>query len=174
MCDMAMTAADIDALITKVEAGTYTIEKALAEIAAAAKGSDVRAALYALAYTLNKEGKAGAVDLQARQQIANLIAHNNDTEGNSELVDIRVSADGTVYPSAGEAVRAQVSQLSEEVADLKENPVVKVDDTLTQEGMAADAKAVGEKISLITGDVVDEGVEATLHTLIYGDDTANF
>lgn len=68
----------------------------------------------------------------------------------------------------------KIDSLKEEMVDLKENPVVKVDDTLTQEGMAADAKTVGEKISLITGDVVDEGIEATLHTLIYGDDTANF
>ena len=39
-------------------------------------------------------------------QVANIIAHNNDTNGNSELVDIRTGADNTVYASAGEAVRA--------------------------------------------------------------------
>ena len=32
-------------------------------------------------------------------RIDNIIAHNNDTEGNTELVDIRTSADGTVYAS---------------------------------------------------------------------------
>lgn len=44
-------------------------------------------------------------------QIANIVAHNNDTEGNSELIDIRVGANGVIYPSAGEAVRTQIASL---------------------------------------------------------------
>ncbi|MDD7390064.1 MAG: CotH kinase family protein [Lachnospiraceae bacterium] len=55
---------------------------------------------------------------KANARIDNLIAHNDDTEGNSELIDIRVDANGNVHESAGEAVRAQVSQLSEEIANL--------------------------------------------------------
>lgn len=41
-------------------------------------------------------------------QVANIIAHNNDTNGNTELVDVRHGADGKTYASAGEAVRQQV------------------------------------------------------------------
>ena len=41
----------------------------------------------------------------------NIIAHNNDTEGNTELIDIRTAHDGTVFESAGTSVRAQVSSL---------------------------------------------------------------
>lgn len=44
-------------------------------------------------------------------KIDNIIAHNNDTEGNSELIDIRTGVDGTVYQSAGSAVREQISDL---------------------------------------------------------------
>lgn len=43
-------------------------------------------------------------------QVANIIAHNNDTEGNTELVDIRTGLDDTVHASAGNAVRAQINR----------------------------------------------------------------
>jgi len=39
-------------------------------------------------------------------RISNIIAHNNDTTGNSELVDIRVDAAGNTHSAAGDAVRA--------------------------------------------------------------------
>lgn len=39
-------------------------------------------------------------------RVDNIIAHNNDTNSNTELVDIRVGADDNIYPSAGAAVRA--------------------------------------------------------------------
>ena len=48
--------------------------------------------------------KADAQAINAR--VDNIIAHNNDTNGNSELVDMRTDGDGLAYPSAGAAVRA--------------------------------------------------------------------
>ena len=51
-------------------------------------------------------------------QVANIIAHNNDTEGNTELIDLRTGADGKVYASAGEAIRKQFEYLTEKVEDL--------------------------------------------------------
>lgn len=38
-------------------------------------------------------------------RIDNIIAHNNDTNGNTELVDMRTRADGTVHAAAGNALR---------------------------------------------------------------------
>ena len=43
-------------------------------------------------------------------RVNNLITQNNPTEGNSELQDIRLGADGVTYPSAGEAVRQQMEE----------------------------------------------------------------
>lgn len=40
-----------------------------------------------------------------KAQVANIVANANKTEGNSELVDLRTADDGTVYPSAGDALR---------------------------------------------------------------------
>ena len=42
-------------------------------------------------------------------RLDNLIIHNNDTNGNSELLDMRVGANGNTYASAGEALREQAS-----------------------------------------------------------------
>lgn len=55
------------------------------------------------------EVTAGAAALNSR--IDNIVAHNNDTDGNTELLDIRTGADGTVYTSAGGSVRAQVQKI---------------------------------------------------------------
>lgn len=45
------------------------------------------------------------------QRVDNIIANSSDTEGNSELIDIRTSVDGKVYSSAGTAVREQIENI---------------------------------------------------------------
>lgn len=51
----------------------------------------------------NMTTKAEANVISAR--IDTIVANANSTEGNSELVDMRVGADGTVFPTAGTVVR---------------------------------------------------------------------
>lgn len=75
-------------------------------------GKDVRQAIHDAIQQCYLDGKVGAIDMVARNQISNLVAENNNTSGNSELTDIRVGADGTKYPSAGEAVRTQIKNIS--------------------------------------------------------------
>jgi len=53
------------------------------------------------------------------ERISNIIAHNNETDGNTELLDIRVDTDGTTHASAGDAIRSQVNQLSSEIEEIR-------------------------------------------------------
>lgn len=71
---------EIQALIDEINAGTYDLSDALRDIASAQKGEDVRKALYAEAYTLNYEGKVGAVDLVVRNQMDQFVAAHSGTE----------------------------------------------------------------------------------------------
>ena len=59
--------------------------------------------------------KIDSVDTRLGNRINNIVANNNPTEGNTELIDIRSGYDGTTYPSAGEAVRKQIGSLSEDI-----------------------------------------------------------
>lgn len=54
---------------------------------------------------------------QLSARVDNLVANASNTEENSELIDIRVGVDGTVYDNAGTAVRKQFIQLSSEIDD---------------------------------------------------------
>lgn len=65
------------------------------------------------------ERKINDVNDNLKAQIANIVANNNTTENNSELVDIRNGANGVVYLSAGEAVREQIKQVSTGIDSLK-------------------------------------------------------
>lgn len=48
---------------------------------------------------------------QANTRLNNLVANSGEqTAGNEELIDIRVSADGTIYSTAGESVRSQIKK----------------------------------------------------------------
>ena len=49
------------------------------------------------------------------QRLNNLIVDGQQTEGNTELLDIRVGYDGTIYDTAGNAVRGQVSDLNDDL-----------------------------------------------------------
>ena len=110
------------------------IEQNLAFILSSRYGEDVRQAIHDAIHDCYEDGKAGAVDLTAREQIANLVANApSGSEKDSELVDIRVGYKGTTYRSAGEAVRRQVGKLSEDLDKLNEGGLVLKDKVIEED-----------------------------------------
>ena len=95
------------------------IFECLETILKAAYGRDVRQAIHDAIRACYEDGKAGSVDPTARLRIDNLVAHNNSTDENSELVDARISYDNIQYPSVGEAIRNQCSYLAELINGVK-------------------------------------------------------
>lgn len=103
-----------------------TIIDYLNKIKTAVYGKDVRQSIIDAIQQCYYDGKAGTVDLKARQDIdlANVRIDNivslpeGSTAADAELQDIRVGADGTTYDSAGTAIREQISSLSEEIVHL--------------------------------------------------------
>ncbi len=95
------------------------IQNLLQQLLNAVYGKDVRQAIHDAIEKCYYDGKAGAVDLEARQKIdvANARIDNftalseGSTTGDAELQDIRVGVNGVIYGSAGTAVRKQFENL---------------------------------------------------------------
>lgn len=67
--------------------------------------------------------------VEINERVNNIIAHNNDTDGNSELIDLRTTYDGQVKTSAGSAVRSQISTLNSRINNLvREQSTGELDD----------------------------------------------
>lgn len=77
--------------------------------------ANVNAKYNATVNEVNETVEETTAELSAR--LDNVIAHNNDTEGNTELIDIRVDRNGTSYASAGEHVR----KIEDDIASLTIN-----------------------------------------------------
>ena len=92
------------------------IEQNLQKILSSRYGKDVRQSIHDGIHDCYEDGKAGAVDLVARERINNLSKlEPGSTTGDAELRDIRIGYDGTEYENAGEAVRGQIGPLSEDI-----------------------------------------------------------
>lgn len=70
-----LTPTERQSIMDEVDAGTFDLENALDDIATKQRGEDVRRAMYGGILLVNKEGKAGAVDVKARAKM-DLLAQN--------------------------------------------------------------------------------------------------
>ena len=87
------------------------IQEYLDKIKNAVYGREVRQAIHDGIEECYKDGKAGAVDLVAREQIAELVAPSGEAPSAAEVTDARIGADGTTYTSLGLANRTQFDEL---------------------------------------------------------------
>lgn len=94
------------------------IQEYLYKIKNAVYGREVRQAIHDGIHQCYEDGKAGAVDLVAREEIAELIAPSGEAPSAAEVTDARIGADGTTYASLGLANRTQFSDLK---SDLNQN-----------------------------------------------------
>lgn len=109
-------------IVEEVNAGTYGIDEALDDIAAAQKGEEVRKALYAEALVLNREGHAGSTDMIARQQVANLQTSVNGqistlrTEVGEDIDDLETALNSGLATQNGK-IAAQDATIANVVAN---------------------------------------------------------
>lgn len=105
---------------------------------------------------------------EVTSRIDNIIAHNNDTEGNTELIDVRTTFQGLTLQSAGTAVRSQAAQLNGRISNLAINnptsqvPVDKpasVSYELLWENDSPDTEFVGQEITY-------ESIEDTMELML--------
>lgn len=150
------TRAAADATLTR----DLNAEKAARQAAMASESAARQTAINALQEAIAEEAAARETEdtvLSARiDEFTKLPA--GSTAGDAELADIRVSADGVTYPTAGDAVRAQVNGLIADVnPEITEN-LLALDWTLgkliNETGVIGDSQyfATTDYIHVLNGD----------------------
>ena len=128
----------------------------------------------------------GTVDAEQIKQAVNGYLEENPVSGmtseqeqqlnqnTTDVADLKSALPDKLDTNQGPENKGKSMVVGEDGALVPENVKVNVDSTLSNEGEAADAKVVGDKFALLTGDIVDSGVQETLNILLYGEVSENF
>lgn len=115
-----LTPTERQAIMDEVDAGTFDLEDALDDIATEQKGEGVRRAIYGGILLVNKEGKAGAVDVKARQTLANHAADANKRFAamESEIADFIANNSGTLVSTRRDVTALSSTAVTVETSDV--------------------------------------------------------
>lgn len=109
----------------EADARLYAQNAELSAQNAAASAEEAAGVVAPITQALNAQGQQISV-LEGRMDTFSSLTEGSTT-GDAELQDIRVAADGTVYPTAGDAVRGQVNNLKNAITALEDVVVFKVE-----------------------------------------------
>lgn len=103
-------------------------------------------------------------------RLDNIIADGQQTQGNTELIDIRTGADNVTYQTAGKAVRSQITNLSERI-DSTQDDVVTNFVTLSNriDSVQHDISTINSEVDIHNDEIIDLGNTVSGHT----DDISN-
>lgn len=91
-----LTPAEKQAILDAIDTGAFDLDDALNDIAIKQRGEDVRKSIYGGILLVNKEGKAGAVDVRARQRMTML-----ETDVNKHIAAIEKEMGNFVANNSG-------------------------------------------------------------------------
>lgn len=99
-----------NAATSALNAAQSALEAAQSELEAAQSAANAAGSAQEASNTVS--GTLNQINL-LQSRVDNIIPDGTQTEGNTELLDIRVAAYGTIYDSAGDAVREQFKSVAE-------------------------------------------------------------